>query len=195
MKFFAIVPAAGLSRRMGQPKLVMPWKSNSIIQHTLAAWHESRVDRVIVVVRPDDTELQQHLDGSAVDLVVPSVDPPEMKDSVLLGIKYIQTHFGPGVNDAMLLAPADMPELNSVVIDKVIEAHDPERAAIIAPIHLGKKGHPVLFPWPFTTGAYQLHENQGLNELWKIYHNRTIEVSDTGSFLDVDTPDDFCNKQ
>ena len=75
MKFFAIVPAAGLSRRMGQPKLVMPWKSNSIIQHTLAAWHESRVDRVIVVVRPNDTELQQHLDGTAIDLVVPSVDP------------------------------------------------------------------------------------------------------------------------
>jgi len=191
VKFFAIVPAAGLSKRMGQPKLVMPWKSNSVIQHTLSAWHGSRVDRIVVVVRPNDTELQQHLDGANIDLVIPDVDPPEMKDSVLLGIKYIQTHYGPSTNDALLLAPADMPELNSTVVDNVIEAHDPQRAAIIAPIHNGKKGHPVLFPWPFTAGAYQLQEDQGLNELWKIYHNRTIEVSHTGSFLDVDTPEDF----
>lgn len=191
MNFYAIVPAAGLSRRMGQPKLVMPWKNYSVIEHTLEAWKKSRVDRVIVVVRTEDDELKDHLNGKNIDVVVPECDPPEMKDSVLYGIKYVQTHYGPGVDDAMLLAPADMPELTSTVIDTVIDAHNPKQPAIIAPANSGKKGHPVLFPWPFTTGAYQLNDNQGLNELWNIYHNRTIEVEDAGSFLDVDTPEDF----
>ena len=54
---FAIVPAAGQSTRMGAPKLRLPWRGKTIIEHTIGAWLQGGVDRVLVVVRADDREL------------------------------------------------------------------------------------------------------------------------------------------
>ena len=54
---FALIPAAGHSLRMGQPKLLMPVEGRPLILHMLAAWQASKVERVVVVVRPDDEQL------------------------------------------------------------------------------------------------------------------------------------------
>ena len=39
---FAVVPAAGRSRRMGRPKLLLPWGESTIIQQVLGAWRASQ---------------------------------------------------------------------------------------------------------------------------------------------------------
>ena len=51
---FAIIPAAGRSQRMGEPKLLLPWGQSTIIEHVLAVWCASRVEAVVMVVHPDD---------------------------------------------------------------------------------------------------------------------------------------------
>jgi molybdenum cofactor cytidylyltransferase len=35
---FAIIPAAGESRRMGEPKLLLPVNGRPLIAHTISAW-------------------------------------------------------------------------------------------------------------------------------------------------------------
>ena len=51
---FAIVPAAGHSRRMGQAKLLLPWAVGTVIDSVLQAWTTSSVDRTYIVVRAAD---------------------------------------------------------------------------------------------------------------------------------------------
>jgi CTP:molybdopterin cytidylyltransferase MocA len=36
MQTFAIIPAAGRSVRMGQPKLLLPWGQTTLLEHVLA---------------------------------------------------------------------------------------------------------------------------------------------------------------
>ena len=165
MNSVAIIPAAGLSRRMGEPKLLKPFEGEPLINHVLAAWLASGVQRVIVVVREDNTNLREHLAQFDVDVAIADPPPAQMKDTVLAGIKYTAEHYPMGVNDAFLLAPADMPYLSPWLIDQVLEQHNPDAAAIIAPSFEGTKGHPALFPWPFVTGVYQLTDDQGINAL------------------------------
>ena len=191
MNFVAIIPAAGLSRRMGEPKLLKDFEGEPLISHVLHAWLASRVKRVIVVVREDDTKLRGHLDEFDVDIAITNPPPEQMKDSVLAGIKYTAEHYPMGVNDAFLLAPADMPYLSPWLIDQVLEQHNPDAAAIIAPSFEGTKGHPTLFPWPFVTGVFQLSADQGLNALWDFYFGRTFEVQDRSPLVDLDTPEDW----
>ncbi|MEL0097279.1 MAG: nucleotidyltransferase family protein [Planctomycetaceae bacterium] len=191
MNFVAIIPAAGLSRRMGEPKLLKDFEGEPLISHVLNAWLASRVKRVIVVVREDDTKLRDHLDEFDVDIAITNPPPEQMKDSVLAGIKYTAEHYPMGVNDAFLLAPADMPYLSPWLIDQVLEQHNPDAAAIIAPSFEGTKGHPTLFPWPFVTGVFQLSVDQGLNALWDFYFGRTFEVQDRSPLVDLDTPEDW----
>ena len=46
----AIVLAAGEARRMGQVKLLLPWKGRTILEHVLGNLLQSRVDEVILVL-------------------------------------------------------------------------------------------------------------------------------------------------
>lgn len=195
-RFFAMIPAAGNSTRMGAPKLLLPIDGKTLMEKTLAAWKESDVDKVVVVIRPDDRELAELCRAQGADVVVPPKAPPEMKDSVAYGLKHIGTNFAPASDDAWLLAPADMPGLSLRVINKLISAYDPIRPVILVPTLNGRRGHPVLFPWSLTQEVFMLGAEQGLSVLRQRHESRevpcdSIEPGGDHSFDDVDTPEDY----
>src|SRR3954467_13620149 len=129
-RFFAIVPAAGHSARMGRPKLLLPVAGRTMVEETLSAWRASRVDKLVVVVRPDDEELAALCRSWGAEVVLPPFAPPEMKDSIRWGLKHVEAMFAPVPQDAWLLAPADMPNLSPRIINRLLDAHEPDRAAI-----------------------------------------------------------------
>ena len=71
MRSFGILPAAGLSVRMGEPKLLLPWGNSTIIEHVVATWQASQVDELVVVVRADDKALYNLLGKLDVHVVAP----------------------------------------------------------------------------------------------------------------------------
>ncbi len=195
-RYFAIIPAAGNSTRMGSPKLLLPMGSGTLIEQTLAAWRASRVEKVVVIVRPDDQELAHLCRSCGVDVVVPPIVPPEMKDSVLHGLQHIQANYSPVDEDAWLLAPADMPSLSPRVIEALIMAHDCNKNCMLIPTLGGKRGHPVLFPWSISGEVFSLSANEGLNVLRQRFPSQeipcdSVEPAESTAFGDVDTPEDF----
>jgi len=195
MKSIAMVPAAGQSRRMGEPKLLKRLHGEALINHTIRSWQASHVSQGIIVVRANDVPLQQHLQPFLQDdwwdMVLADPPPPEMKDSVLAGIDHIQRNRTMQDEDVLLMAPADMPYLDPDIIDALLEAHQSKNPVILAPECEGKRGHPALFPWPFAQAVAQLDSDQGLNTLWNQFPNRTITVMANRSFIDMDTPADW----
>ncbi len=216
MTSYAIVPAAGRSKRMGSPKLLLPWGHATIIEQVLAAWRSSRVDRILVVVHPDDRELAERCRGDRVTVVIPTVPPPEMKDSVAAALRHIESECLPSSDDCWLLAPADMPNLSSATIDRLLTQHarrschserseesppppeilrcaqnDTSEAPILVPVHGGRRGHPVLFPWPLAAEVFALSATQGVNQLRR--RHAVLEVSCGADELgdDVDTVEDY----
>ncbi|MCE9525905.1 MAG: nucleotidyltransferase family protein [Planctomycetales bacterium] len=157
-RFFAIIPAAGNSTRMGTPKLLLPVNGRTMVEQTLAAWRASGVEKVIVIIRPDDQELAEVCRDCDAEVVVPPVAPPEMKDSVQCGLRYIEANFVPTNEDAWLLAPADMPNLSPRVIEALMAKHNPRKPKILVPTLDGKRGHPVLFPWTLAVEVHSLQE-------------------------------------
>lgn len=195
MQTFAVIPAAGRSLRMGQPKLLMPWGGASVIEHVLAAWRASRVDHVIVVVDPRDDRLAQLCGSCGAQVVVPDEPPAEMKDSVRLGLQWAESG-RPQSDDAFLVAPADMPALAAELIDRLIEAHASglgrgETPCIRAPRHGKKHGHPVLFPWPLAAEVARLGAAEGLNALVERHRVEYVEAADDAMSADFDTPEDY----
>lgn len=195
-RFFAIIPAAGNSTRMGAPKLLLPISGGTMIEATLAAWRASRVDKVVVVVRTDDQELAIVCRAQGADVVLPPVAPPEMKDSVQYGLRHIEANFAPTDEDAWLLAPADMPYLSSRVIQALISAFTPNRQTVLVPTLGGKRGHPVLFPWTLAAEVFSLPAAEGLNVLRLRHESQevpcdSIEPAGGSAFGDIDTPEDY----
>ncbi|MFM8222134.1 MAG: NTP transferase domain-containing protein, partial [Planctomycetaceae bacterium] len=89
-RLFAVIPAAGFSRRMGQPKLLLPWRGSTVVEHLLSALAHPRVVARCVVCRRSDHELSRVVERGGGRVIQPAVDPPEMKDSVLAALDEIE---------------------------------------------------------------------------------------------------------
>lgn len=191
MPTFAIIPAAGRSRRMGRPKLLLPWGGRTLMDHVLSIWRASSVDRVVVVLHREDSELIDLCRRWRVETVVPDVPPPEMKDSVAAAMTFIREAHRPTDADAWLMAPADMPTLSIAVIHRLVATHDAKRPRILVPTHAGRRGHPVLFPWALAAEVLQLEPHEGVNQLLRGHAVKELPCSVDALPADIDTPQDY----
>jgi CTP:molybdopterin cytidylyltransferase MocA len=176
---------------MGQPKLLLPLASRTLIEVVIDAWQQGGVDRVIVVCRAADTDLIAICEKANAMVVTPATPPPEMKDSVAEALRYLAQHFQPASRDTWLLAPADLPQLSAAVIGKLLESHRPERPQILVPTQEGRRGHPLLFPCGLAEEVFGLAENEGVNLLLKRHSVREIACGVAALPADVDTPADY----
>lgn len=197
---FAVIPAAGLSERMGRPKLLLPWGPDVLlIDHVLRSWRESRVAKIVAVVRPGDALLAERCRVWCDEVVVPSAPPADMKASVRLGLRRIAEAYRPEPSDAWLVAPADIPGISSGVINRLLDEHqivaenrDREAPPLaIIPVFRGRRGHPVLFSWEAAARVDLLPAEAGLNRLMADIQVREIPSSEEGSPDDIDTPEDY----
>lgn len=199
----AIVPAAGASRRMGAPKLLLPYRGpaggETVIGSTLAALFGGGAGRVCVVTRPDDESLREplrHLPG-----VLLAVNPePErgMLSSILAGLDALG---GPSAlaarEEVLLVTPGDLPALSAATVAAVVAASR-SGAALVVPVHRsGKRGHPLAI------APRRVHDLPGLDPaigLRQLLDRRCgpeeddlreVPVDDPGCVRDIDTPEDY----
>src|SRR5262245_36520347 len=57
-----IILAAGRSRRMGEPKLLLPWDDTSVLGHLLRLWKQLGAHQIAVVMATDDPAIAPELD-------------------------------------------------------------------------------------------------------------------------------------
>lgn len=195
-RFFAVIPAAGFSRRMGADKLLEEIDGVPLFRRVLQTWQAASLEAIVVVTRPSNPDLIHLCQQEACDLVVADHDPADMKATTMIGLAYLEEHFAPHSEDAWLLAPADLPGLDVPSIEAVKQAYLQQKdaaatsQAVVATVS-GKKAHPVLFPWSLRWQIDQLHENEGINQLLKQYSFQRVELKRQLLLEDVDTPDDL----
>lgn len=196
MSLFAIVPAAGLSRRMGQPKLMMNLGGRTVIERLLTALSHPRVQETVVVFRRGDDELASVIKALGlpnVHTVQPDVDPPDMRFSVEYAVEALRRRHAPHASDGWMLIPADHPVLEANVLAELIAAWETTAEDILIPQHGGKNGHPTFFKWATNERIREIPNDQGLNWLQTATEIRLRKVSvDSESILfDLDTPEDY----
>jgi molybdenum cofactor cytidylyltransferase len=190
----AIVPAAGLSRRMGRPKLTLPVEGGTVIASVVEALIQGGVETIVVVVPPRDAighaELVQSI-RPGVHVVEASEQPPDMRASVELGIKFLSELAQ--TPETVLLAPGDLVGATAPLITATIFAARANPGRIVVPVVLGKRGHPVALPWSQVLEIPKLPRDVGVNALLKQRPAEVVEcvVEEPGALVDLDTPEDY----
>ncbi len=192
----AIVPAAGLSRRMGRPKLILPLADGRTVLGTvLNALRDGGVDRLVIVTPPKENpitlELEREGSASGALIVVPEVQPPDMRDSVEQALSELKRlEIRPAT---ILICPADSPGISSRLVSMVIARAKSHPQAIVIPSFLAKRGHPIALPYSIAETIPDLPKGVGVNTLVKQHAGAVIElvVDESGAVLDLDTPEDY----
>jgi molybdenum cofactor cytidylyltransferase len=190
----AVIPAAGLSVRMGRPKLILPVGGVLLIARVVAAFRAGGARRVIVVTAPTETPGASEIAGAAraegAEVIVAASPPADMRASVELGLGSLAR--GP-VPTAVLLAPGDSPGLHPDLVARVIQKAVESPGRIVVPRHGGRSGHPILLPWGLAKAIPRLPVGVGVNAMLA-GHSALIEAfeaDDPGILADLDTLEDY----
>lgn len=196
-RLFVVIPAAGHSRRMGVPKLLLELGGRPVIVHLLESLISSAsVTQITIVVRAEDKNLLrvlQDLSEARLQVIVPDVDPAEMRQSVELALSSLRAHQKPEPEDAWALIPADHPLLSPETFEQLTNRWQVCKAPILIPTVKGEGGHPTFFRWPLADEVSNLPAGLGLNALVGTDSSRVerVEIDAEELVFDLDSPEDY----
>jgi len=192
-RLFAVIPAAGRSRRMGRPKLLLPLGDETVIARQLRLLGRPEIEAVVVVVRSDDEPLRAEVAAHRGIALQPESAPPEMRDSVEYALRWIEAQYRPAPDDGWLLCPADHPLIEKAVLDLILERWGGSEDQVLIPTCRGKRGHPVLLRWSLVPEVHALPAEVGLNALVRNHWNEVaeLEIGRESVIADLDTPEDY----
>jgi molybdenum cofactor cytidylyltransferase len=187
-RFAAVILAAGRSTRMGgSNKLLAEITGKPLARIAAEAALNSRARPVIVVTGHQGETVREALS----DLPLEFVENPDFAEGLSTSLRTGISALPADIDGAVVLL-ADMPQVDSVLIDKLISAYDPAKAALIAiPVLGGKRGNPVLWSKRFFPELTGLEGDVGARHLIGKYNEAVVEVpvSGAGALTDIDTPD------
>jgi molybdenum cofactor cytidylyltransferase len=184
----AVVLAAGRSTRMGGPnKMLAEINGQPLVRIAVEQALGSRAHPVIVVTGHQHERVEAALDGLDVRFVHNPDFAAGLSTSVKAGIAAV-----PDDVDGAIVCLGDMPQVNALLIDKLIAAFDPEKGAlVVVPVIDGKRGNPVVWSRRFFPELATLEGDTGARNLIAGVAEAVTEVplSGTAALVDVDTPE------
>ncbi len=186
----AVVLAAGMSRRMGQPKVLLPWGGHrTIIEHIVEQLTLARVPQITVVTGHRAGEVRESVSKMGVDVTHNAqYMTGDMLSSLKAGLRAMPAHIS-----AAMMVLGDQPRIQPKVISQVMMAYAEGAGEIITPSYQMRRGHPILIDRRYWAEILDLPDSGSPREVIDRHKDRIAYVNvDTDSVLrDVDTPEDY----
>lgn len=185
---WSVILAAGESRRMGAPKMLLPFRGRTVIETVVRTAAASRTDGTLVVVGARGPEIARSLDLCAVRIV----RNPAFRDGMLSSVQAAVRALPPEAEAAVIML-GDQPSIPAAVVDRLIAARAAGRAGIVLPAFRGRRGHPVLIDLKHRSEILALPPGSGLRDLVRAHPDDVLEVPVRTSAVlrDMDLPEDY----
>ncbi len=184
----AVVLAAGLSRRMGVQKLLLPFAGKTVIAHIVDQILAGDIDELYVVVGHEGERVRRELSDRRVTIV----SNPDYKSGMLSSVRCGLAALAPECR-AVLVALGDQPSLTSELISQMARSFEQTERNILVPTYDGRRGHPVLFSHGYRDEILTHYDDVGLRGLLHAHPNDVFElaVSTSAVLSDMDYPQDY----
>jgi molybdenum cofactor cytidylyltransferase len=185
---WAVVLAAGESRRMGTQKLLLPYRGTTVVESVVRAALDSSVDETLVVLGADASRIRQALRSYPLTFANNENYRLGMLSSVQAGFRAL-----PAEAEAAIVMLGDQPAVPAAVVDGLVGAFRKRRCLIAVPVHGGRRGHPLLVGTAFRDEVLGLDPAVGLRELLRAHPEAVEEVAvdDATVLKDMDRPADY----
>ena len=187
-EIWAIILAAGESKRMGSPKMLLPFKGRSMIENVISNVSKSKADEIIVVLGAYFDELSLLMKRLDVSYCFNDNYMKGMLSSVQCGFKNLPQDY-----KAALVFQGDQPLIPPAVVDRVIDEYIHSCKGIIVPVFNSRRGHPLLVDKKFSHEIEKLLPDEGLHSLLDKFGEDLLEVEtgEPGILRDFDTYDEY----
>jgi molybdenum cofactor cytidylyltransferase len=191
----AILLAAGLSSRMGQPKLLLPWGDTTVLGQVVSIFSAAGLQDLIVVTGANRVQVEEMLSGLADKFPLRCVYNPEfarrgMLSSIQVGLAAQVSHV-----NATLIGLGDQPQVLEETVRSICTRYVQTNAPLIIPSFQNRRGHPWLATRSLWSNILELPFSTNAQQFVNGYRGHVEYVAADASVLqDLDTPADY-NRQ
>ena len=181
-----LVLAAGGSRRLGEPKQLLPYGSGTLLDHALETARASGFDQLMVAIGGSSGDVRSRVDLSEAQVVENPDFGEGCSSSIAAGLSALDPRA-----ELLVLMLGDQPGVTPATVRALI-AGCGEGTVLAACLYDNGRGHPLAFG----RGAFDyLRELHGDKAVWKLMERRSddvVEVKVSGPIpRDVDTRADY----
>lgn len=190
-KICAIILAAGESKRMKVPKMLLDFNGETMIEKVIRNVARSEVSHILVVLGAFREELSRITERLEVPVCYNDRYKSGMLSSVQCGFRNL-----PDSWDAVMVFPGDQPFIEPGVINELIKAFVESKKRIVIPVYGKKRGHPILIGAEYRNSIAELPEKEGLRSLAQQNPGDVLEVETQtpGILKDFDIYEDYINE-
>ena len=187
---WAILLAAGESRRMGEMKALLPWRGVPLLAYQVEALLAGGAEGVVVVLGHQAERLQPLLAGRP---QVESTLNPRYREGKTTSLKAGVAAVAERDCADLLLLNVDQPRTPGLV-RRVLEEHRAAGQAITVPEFGGKGGHPIALSASLLPELRNItEETEGLKAVVRApgrqIHRIDLDAAET--LLDLNTPEQY----
>lgn len=186
-----LVLAAGESRRMGCPKLLLPWHGDTILGCTLANAIAGGINPLTVVCGAHAAQVAAQAKTKGLPCLFNEGYAQGQSASLICGLKAAPPGYG------LMFILGDMPAVSPQSYKSLAVAYAKSDALIVAPINAeGRRGNPTVWAPQLFPEIARLFGDSGARGLLDKYREETLflPLTEQGLYIDIDTPEDYEGK-
>lgn len=190
----AIILAAGESKRMGRPKMLLPWGNDTVLGQVISTYQAAGIDEIVVVTGGAHILVSGIVKQyGARSVFNENFSNGEMLLSLQLGLQVLIPD-----NDeveAVLIGLGDQPQVEAGCVQLICETFQSQRARLIVPSFKMRRGHPWLVERTLWRELLEMKSPGSARDFLnkhadEIYY---VEVTTPSILADLDTPEDYQN--
>jgi molybdenum cofactor cytidylyltransferase len=185
----AVIIAAGSSSRLGQPKQLLVFEGETLLQRAIRIARQAGTSRVLVVLGAHRHQIEGRVDLSNAEIVANPEWEEGMASSIRAGIQALDQDASEC--SGVLLLICDQVAVTAEHLREMLVAFKRDSDKAVASVYAGKRGIPAIFPRKAFTDLLSLRGDQGARGLLALPSRSVVEVPLDFGEIDIDSPEDL----
>jgi molybdenum cofactor cytidylyltransferase len=184
-----VVLAAGLSSRMGQPKMILPWGERTVIGHVVSTLQAVGIQAIVVVTGGTAKLVEAALTNYRVSTVFnPNFANGDMLFSIQTGLAALPERI-----QAALVVLGDQPQIEESTVREMLDLYRREKPQLAVPSYNMRRGHPWLIEKSLWPDIKNMTPPATMRDFFQQHHKliRYMKVDTASVLSDLDTPEDY----
>lgn len=185
----ALILAAGESKRMGQPKMLLPWGATTVLQQVIFTFRNAGVQDILVVTGSARQEVEKIVEQSGSRSAFnPDHTNGEMLSSIQCGLVKLTAQ-----TQAALIGLGDQPQVQEGTVRLICETFKRQKSRLVVPSYQMRRGHPWLLERSLWNEVLEMKRSQSPRDFLQQHTDEIeyVQVNHPSILADLDTPEDY----
>lgn len=190
----AIILAAGESKRMGAPKMLLPWGNVTVLEHVISVFAGAGIEDILVITGGAHELVEEAVHEYGSRYPVRSVHNKNYREGEMLSSIQQGLHDLGGKDvGAALIGLGDQPQVQERSVRLVLDKFKATTSPLVVPSFQMRRGHPWLMAESLWAEFAEMDHTKSARDFLNAHAGdiQYVEAGTPSIFADLDTPEEY----